>query len=107
MISQRSTLKEPLLQQQLVGGSSAQVDRKLIEERNADLKDIETELGALKEVVVDVNHITHESGEKLDRVAENIHRVEVNVERGVNQLQDVSTRAPLCFPPPHIPHFLI
>ncbi len=94
--NKRSTLREPLLQQDLVGQSSYEVDRALIEENNREIHHINAEVGALREVYQDMRGLVHEQGEALNQVEQNTYVANVRVEKGVDELKIVRPPPPNC-----------
>ncbi len=99
--SQRDSLRQPLLQQTVSGVSSYDTDAALIEERNRDMREIEGELSALRDVMRDVKGLVDEGRDQLDIVEEQVVVSDIRVEKGIDDLTDV----PPC-PPPDFFHFI-
>jgi hypothetical protein len=89
--SQRDSLRQPLLQQTVSGVSSYDTDAALIEERNRDMREIEGELSALRDVMRDVKGLVDEGRDQLDIVEEQVVVSDIRVEKGIDDLTDVRT----------------
>jgi t-SNARE complex subunit (syntaxin) len=84
-------LRQPLLQQTVSGVSSYDTDAALIEERNRDMREIEGELSALRDVMRDVKGLVDEGRDQLDIVEEQVVVSDIRVEKGIDDLTDVRT----------------
>lgn len=84
-----SQLRQPLLAQTLVGGSNYDTDVSLVEERNRDMKNVEGELLALRDVMRDMQGLVNEGREQLDAAENNVVVSDVRVEKGVEDLTEV------------------
>jgi len=63
-----------------------EVDQRLIEEQNMDIKNIESDLQALNELFVDVNNLVVEQGEVLNDVEKNVVSSDIHVQQGTEEL---------------------
>jgi len=63
-----------------------EVDQRLIEEQNQDIKNIESDLQALNELFVDVNTLVVEQGEQLNVVETNVTSADIQVQKGTEEL---------------------
>lgn len=86
---QRDSLRQPLLSQTVSGVSSYDTDAALIEERNRDMREIEGELSALRDVMRDVKGLVDEGREHLDVAEQHVVVSDVRVEKGIDDLQEV------------------
>merc|ERR1712225_120231 len=91
--SQRDSLRQPLLQQTVSGVSSYDTDAALIEERNRDMREIEGELSALRDVMHDVKGLVDEGRDQLDVVEEQVVVSDIRVEKGIDDLTDANRLA--------------
>merc|ERR1712225_554 len=91
--SQRDSLRQPLLQQTVSGVSSYDTDAALIEERNRDMREIEGELSALRDVMRDVKGLVDEGRDQLDIVEEQVVVSDIRVEKGIDDLTDANRLA--------------
>jgi t-SNARE complex subunit (syntaxin) len=76
----KGNLEEPLL------ATSYNTDAKLIEERNRDMREIESEIGAVREVMQDFSDIVAQGREQLDTVEVTVGKTDEDVEKGVEEL---------------------
>jgi hypothetical protein len=95
---QRDSLRQPLLQQTVGGVSSYETDAALIEERNRDMREIEGELSALRDVMRDVKGLVDEGREQLDIAETQVVVSDVRVEKGIDDLTDVRHLSANIFP---------
>jgi len=63
-----------------------EVDNRLIEEQNQDIKNIESDLQALNELFVDVNNLVGEQGEQLNVVEDHVISSDIQVQKGTEEL---------------------
>lgn len=87
-------LRQPLLAQTVSGFSSYDTDAALIEERNQDMRHLEGELSALRDVMHDVKGLVDEGREHLDTAEDHVVVADVRVEKGVDDLADVHLPRP-------------
>jgi len=63
-----------------------EVDQRLLEERNREMKELEKELVAISEVFVDLDNLTQQQGAQLRVAQSNVESADVRVEEGTKEL---------------------
>lgn len=64
-----------------------EVDMAIIEDRNAELKQVERDMEMLGEIFTDLSVLVEFQGDELDRLADTTEVIVVNVEEGVKALE--------------------
>jgi len=84
--SQQDELRQPLIQRTT---SSSHTDVAIIQERNRDMREIESELSALRDVMRDVKDLVDEGRDQLDIAEQQVVVSDVRVEKGIDDLEEV------------------
>jgi len=66
-------------------------DRRLVAERNAEIKQVAQDLLILKELFTDVQQMVNEQGEELRIAEENVITADIEIQQGVDQLKQASS----------------
>jgi len=83
--SQQDELRQPLIQRTT---SSSHTDVAIIQERNRDMREIESELSALRDVMRDVKDLVDEGRDQLDIAEQQVVVSDVRVEKGIDDLEE-------------------
>jgi len=66
-----------------------ELDKTLIDERNADMKKLEAELSALVESIHLINEMVNQDGEKLEQIEETITQVDIQITGATKIVEEV------------------
>lgn len=67
--------------------SLSEIERKIIEERNKDVSDIEREVITISEIMLDLAVLVNDQKETIETVVQNIENSNVNIEESVKTLE--------------------